>query len=60
MTSLKKLYEIIENLISNGGNIADIEIINELISNKEKLLEDTSATGGSWQMLFRNVVHKSS
>jgi hypothetical protein len=44
--SLHELYLILEKIENSDYKRSDIEIVKELIKNKEALLEDTSATGG--------------
>ena len=44
--SLYELYQTLENMKNSDYNKSEVEMIIELIREKESLLEDTSATGG--------------
>ena len=44
--SLYELYQTLENMKNSDYNTSELEMIIEMIREKESLLEDTSATGG--------------
>jgi len=44
--NLYQLYQILENMTSTGYDDSQIQLIKDLITEKELIIEDTSATGG--------------